>query len=103
MDNDNRFDGLAQQMRSDNEFYCLMLGSLAQEIKIGYNKCADGLQALATEMRVHAGNMDERIRQVEGRQRLQEQRFSAMLTAVPTMQQFQALEQRVKTLEDRDG
>ena len=122
MDESKRLDSLEQQIRSDNEFYCLMMGSLAQDMKAGFQEMKSGMQEMRAGLAVmrtgladltvkldshigrmdwHIANQDERIRQIEGRQRLQEQRFTVVLGAVPTRDEFQALEKRVQTLEDR--
>lgn len=111
-DNTPTLEELSQQMRSDNEFYCLLMGQFNQEMRSGFSELRTGLEALAESvssqikgisagLSVHIANSDERMRQIEGRQRLQEQRFTSVISAVPSRQEFQSLEQRVRALEDK--
>ena len=111
-DEQSQIDALWQQMRSDNEFYFLMLGQQAREtkanldeLKSGLNELAESvtrqIQTMTSRLDVHMANADERMRQIEGRQRLNEQRFDTVLRAVPTRREFQGLEKRVKALEDK--
>ncbi len=84
---------LWQQLRSDNEFYFTMMGSLHQEMKAYHAEMAE-------RHRYFEANTDERIRQLEARHRLQEQRFTTILGATATREELQALERRVSRLEE---
>jgi len=110
MDDNNEIQKLWQQIRSDNEFYFLMMGQVNHDVKVGFTEVktvlesvVDQITGLSGRLDIHIANADERMRQIEGRQRLQEQRFTVMLGAVPSRQEFQALEQRVQALEDKDS
>ena len=107
-DEQSQIDALWQQMRSDNEFYFLMLGQQARETKAAFNELktdlaevAQTISRMTSRLDVHMANADERMRQIEGRQRLNEQRFDTVLRAVHTRREFQGLEKRVKALEDK--
>ena len=101
MKNRNPLDELWQQLRSDNEFYFMMMGSLHQEMKTYHADMAERLTAMAQVNRRFEANADERMRQIEARHRLQEQRFNAVLGATATREELRDLERRVSRLEER--
>ena len=75
MDVKNELREIRIQMASDFDFTALALKDMGQRFRAGMTDTARSLEAMGREM-------EERFNQVEGRTRLQEQRFQRMLAAV---------------------
>lgn len=91
MDEDLR--SLREQVLSDFRWTSLALGQVAND-----------MARLGEQVAKDMGNMAERMRQVEGRMRLMEQRFSRFLEAVDmekaSREELRSLESRVARLEE---
>jgi len=104
-----QIDELRAQGRSDAEFYSLLWRDMRSDMKSMGSDLGNALREVGDRVEKRfdqfAANYDERLRQVEGRQRLKEQRFDAMLkgvaTTYATRDELEELTDRVKRLEDR--
>lgn len=73
---------LRLQMATDFKFTALALKDVGQRFRAGMTEMAQATQALSRKMNAMGRDTDERLSQVEGRMRLQEQRFTLVLGAV---------------------
>lgn len=103
-----QIDELREQGLTDREFYTLLWRDMRAEIKDVGAEFSKALRDVADRLERRldhfVANYDERLRQVEGRQRLKEQRFDPMLRGVAstyvTKEELQALADRVQRLEE---
>lgn len=105
-------DDLKRQVRGDFAFTCAALKDLGNHVEEQTNRLGSQMDEMAAQMARISSDMtrmgadwNERIRQVEGRMRLMDQRFDSMLTAVQNQQgsfgqQLQSLDERVTRLEE---
>lgn len=88
------------QMASDFDFTALALKDMGQTFRAGMDEMSRRMDAMGREM-------EERFNQLQGRMRLQEQRFGRMLDAVESAMdewkpEVSDLKQRVEALERRN-
>lgn len=109
-------DDLKRQVRGDFAFTCAALKDLGNQMESQTGRLGAQMVELAAQVTAQMSHMsaettrmgaewNERIRQVEGRMRLLDQRFDSMLTAVQNQQgsfgqQLQSLDERVTRLEE---
>lgn len=106
-----QLDELREQGRTDSEFHSLMWRELRHEMLEMGAEFSEGLREIgrkveAVSQRIDrridhfVANHEERMRQIEGRQRLKEQRFDTILRGVATKEELEALKERVRRLEE---
>jgi hypothetical protein len=82
MDAKQELQNIRVQMASDFDFTALALKDMGLRFRTGMSETAKALQLISKRVDAIGREMEERFNQVEGRTRLQEQRFTRVLQVV---------------------
>ena len=101
---------LRRQVNSDFQFQAMAMRDLGQTMRDGFTEVTVALNDLSSKIQHLSANASERFAQLEGRTRLQEQRFDKILESVDcvltdlsgdrvTRAEFEEMRTRIEKLE----